>query len=151
MKTIQITECKTREELFQQLREITNGPRKYMYDTKLDFVCEIDRDRATIYLQGRYDQYQEMEREKEKPAKPLYEWTVVIGTKNYTIDEGGGRESTYCMDDPTFLEFEIFPGDNGGFFARSQSNDRMCTEADDLDELKDNIIDLVRNWDNDND
>ena len=112
----------------------------------LNFEYDADRDFSCIYLQGRIDQRQYMEEQEKKPAKPLYEWTAEIQPESFKVYfDDNPRNAWGSKGTKITLSFEVFPGDHGGFFARCKDKPELTTEADDLEELKENIINLVRN------
>lgn len=136
-------------DLMLQLREVWED--LYNNECTLEFESLADKDFATIYFNGRSDERQKMDIDNQEPAKPLFLWKIQSKEVLFECDLAGNIQTSESITPYVLFIFEIFHGDHGGYFARCIQNHRMCTETDDLDELKDNIIDLVRNWDNDND
>jgi hypothetical protein len=149
-RVIELISARNPLQLIAQLREISHYPETFFH---LHSDCEETRTAAAFYFKGRADQLEELKEEvkAKNPAKPLHVWKVTGYTEYKIWDDA--KYNTW--DDRSLIKnrvsksnyyFEIFPGDNGGFFARCVDNKGLATEADDLAELKDNIITLVRNY-----
>lgn len=143
MKKIKIKNTNSLSKYLDELKDIVDAH----HGEQFSFDFEGDENINQIgyaYIQGREDE-KAYKQEKEEPAKSLYEWKLYITPIRYQLWSSETESKTYLGENNKLL-FEIFPGDYGGYFACCKDKPELTTEADDLDELKENIITLVRNW-----